>query len=164
MRIYVPYTRLRDETRDALEQHASGHEIRYVDVSGGDEAMWEMYAAAWAEGETFAVVEHDIMIHDRVLPAFEQCPSLWCSFAYPYAHLPAYCGTGCVRFRAELLAAYPELWEHVALCEAPPAHGFRHWCTLDGFSQTQLCQAGFLMCRHMDPVTHLDPSNSHGCL
>ena len=165
MKIVVPYTRLRDETVAALAEHAVGHSVVFQDVSGSDEAMWEMWAALWREREDVVVVEHDIVVHAAVVPEFAACAEPWCTFAYPYAfgNDNPYHGTGCVRFRGELMEAVPDLWARVAAKDGPH-HPPKHWCSLDGFSQLELWQHGFKNHRHEPPVGHVDPSNSHGCL
>lgn len=165
MKIVVPFTNLRDETVEALHRHAAGHDVHYVHVGDRDEQMWEMWRDLWAAGEDVVVVEHDIVIHERVLPEFEACPEQWCTFGYPYAFGNAnpYHGTGCVRFRSELIAAVPDLWDRVAVREGPH-HPYKHWCSLDGFSQLELWPLGYSNHRHEPPVGHVDPSNSHGCL
>ena len=166
MRVVVPFTRLRAETVAALEMHAVGHQVEYRDVSKDDEAFWRLWKEIWADGETFAIIEHDIVIHETVLEQFDGCGEPWCTFGYPYEIFKnmsePYHGTGCTRFRAEVMQAIPDLWDTVAEREGL-FHPRRHWCSLDGFSQLELWQAGFHGHRHEPMVGHVDPSISHDC-
>ncbi|HUX70787.1 MAG TPA: hypothetical protein VMV41_09780 [Cellulomonadaceae bacterium] len=167
MNIHVPYTNLRDDTKAALDLHAiaRGHTVTYVDVSGSESAMWEMWRDLWAQGDDIVVVEHDIVIHEEVLPRFEDCPNVWCANPYPYAfgNSDPYHGTGCVRFRAALTVEFPDLWERVGQRKGPK-HPQRHWCSLDGWSQLELWPRNYRQCHHTPAVGHVDPTNSHGCL
>lgn len=164
MKIVVPYVDLRDETVEALSAHAGGHDIHYVDVSDSDAAMWETWQWVWEAREDVLWVEHDIEIHEHVIPQVSECPEPWCTFAYPYAfgNSDPYHGTGCVRVRAELMRAVPDLWRRVA-ARSGPHHPEKHWCSLDGFMQIEL-SPNYVQHKHDPPVGHVDVANSHGCL
>lgn len=165
VRIIVPYTDLQPETVEAVRANSHGHAIHYVDVSGGDSEMWETWQWVWRRPEDTLLVEHDIAIHNDVIWQVEACDEPWCTFAYPYnfGNSDPYHGTGCVRFRRELMERVPDLWDRVGLREGPH-HPPKHWCSLDGFSQLELGALGYRQCKHEPPVKHLDESNSHGCL
>jgi hypothetical protein len=165
MRIIVPYVTLNPQTVDALDQHANGVPVSYIDVSSDDEALWRLWKQIWADQEDTIVVEHDIVIHSRVVPELEECPTPWCTFGYPYPYgnSDPYHGTGCVRFRAALMANEHDLWDRVG-ARSGPKHPQRHWCSLDGFSHLELWPRGYVQCKHSPPVGHADQSNSHGCM
>lgn len=165
MKIICPYTQLHDATVDALSEHAAGHDVRYVHVGDHDEQLFEVWQDVWAAREDVIWVEHDIKIHAGVIPGFEACEFPWCAFAYPYPYGNSnpYFGTGCARFRGELMAAFPDMIDRVGE-RFGPHHPPRHWCSIDGFQQLELAGRGYLQHHHHPPVAHLDASNSHGCL
>jgi hypothetical protein len=167
VKVIVPYTNLRLETASALEEYGyeRGHAMMMRDVSGSEDALWHLWKEAWAEREDFAFVEHDIVIHEGVIPSFEGCHEPWCTFAYPYAYGSGnpYHGTGCVRFRAQLMRDFPTLIDEIGELEGPK-HPKRHWCSIDGFMQITLWRRNYRQHHHDPPVGHVDTSNSHGCL
>lgn len=62
----------------------------------------------WARGESFALVEHDIIVPRGALARLRDCPNLWC--CHPVAldgvlHPESF---GLVRFRRELLQLHPD--------------------------------------------------------
>ena len=163
MKIVVPYTRLRDETVEALREHADGHDIHFVDVSDHDEQLYELWRDLWAACEDVLVVEHDIRIHSGTLPEFAGCPKPWCSFGYTYAHFGVYHGTGCVRIRGSLMAQHPRVIIEAGQHDGPK-HPPRHWCSLDAYMQHELHRRGIEQHRHEPAVEHLGVGVSHGCV
>jgi len=163
MRIVVPYTRLRDETVEAVRAFSHSHPIHYVYVGDHDEQLFEIWQWIWDAQEDTVVVEHDIVIGPDTITGFEACPELWCAHSYRYSIFGDYAGTGCVRFRGELMEKTPDLWHRVGL-HSGPHHPPRHWCSLDGYAQLELSAYGHRQCKHEPSVTHLDESNSHGCV
>lgn len=142
LRVLCCYTDLRPGTRAALAVHAPAAEL--VDVSGDPFAYSAQLTSRWDGTAALVVVEHDIVIHDAVMPAFAACPEPWC--LYPYWLRPGgpwlAHGLGCARFTAavqrlvpaaELLAprsagcevcawagspVRPGCWRHVDACVA----------------------------------------------
>lgn len=53
-----------------------------VDVSGSDEAYFDLLEALWAQGETFLIVEHDMAVHRGVYDALVTCNGAWCQVPY----------------------------------------------------------------------------------
>lgn len=166
MKIVVPHTRarLRDETVEALRAHMRDSDtVEFVDVSGHDLQLWETWQWAWQAREDVIWVEHDIVIGPDTIPGFEACQDEWCAHGYEYAHFGVYAGTGCVRFRASLMRAFPDLWDQVGRC-AGRKHPPKHWCSLDAFSKVILSQQGYRQHLHEPAVAHLGVGVSHGCL
>lgn len=108
MRILCCWTAIRPETKAALEAHGHRYERTYVDCSASETRYHEELQRYWDTGEDWVNVEHDIVIDDWVLPAFEACPEPWCVAIYELAggFVPGV--LGCVRFRAQLMAALPD--------------------------------------------------------
>ena len=128
-----------------------------------DESYFHVWAGLWREGEDVTVIEQDIVIAPDTLGSFDACREPWCAFGYEYACFGVYAGTGCVRFRKELIAATPRLWDEVATM-SDELHPPRHWCRLDGWSQAVLHRHGFTQHVHRPPVGHVDTDVSHGCV
>lgn len=152
--VVAPYTAMHPQTAAALDEHAPGH----VRIAVADEADpgWDYCALLerlWANTETFTLVEHDIVITADVLPAFEACPSWWCGFLYP-VQVVILSALGCTRFRAELLAAEPDVMQKVAAIggDGLPV---RDWRRLDVRLGDELIRRGYRRCVHTPEVEHL---------
>lgn len=141
--------------------NATGRAWATADVSASDTAYTLLLQELWEQGETFAIVEHDIVIRPDTLDAFEDCDQPWCSYTYPFrdTHIA---GLGCTRFRAELLAAHPDAvaktWR-----ETTAVHPAGNWCNLDQRLTNALVAAGATRHLHGPPVGHLNPMPTHGC-
>lgn len=147
---YIPYTAVHPLTVEGAPPDAI-----WCDVSGSDIAYFGAICDWWDRGETFAILEHDVVCRPDIVAAFNECPEPWCLFGYdPYCS----CGNpdcreawrnaiGCTRFRAELMAAVPdaassivaELWDWHNVC--------------DGLGNN-LRAAGFTHHWHEPPVFH----------
>lgn len=105
---YVPYTKRVVETIEAAPPGTI-----FIDVSGGVTAYWEALCDIWAKGETFAIIEHDVICRPDVVEQFDACPEPWCLFGYtPICHPECQEAwrnqLGLTRFRSELMAAVPD--------------------------------------------------------
>jgi len=160
VRVVVPCTDLRPETAAALARAGVPYGIVRMD---GDDAYWRLLASLWAAGETFAVVEQDIVIGPGTLQALEACPGGWCAFGYPYLSAQAYYGLGCTKFAAPLLARVPGAMERVAVMY-DEGHPPKHWCRLDAWLTQVLTASGEKRCEHTPPAGHLHRYPAHGCV
>lgn len=160
MRIVVPFTDLKAETRRALLAHADGHELDFVFVGESDTAYCELLQAVWAEGKAFAIVEHDIVIGPATIPGFDSCPEPYCAAPYAWTTQvgPA---LGCTRFRTELLDLVPDAMEQVA---AMPSNwgAAGHHRQLDVFLMRRVLRDrhGLQPHVHLPPVEHLNPKQA----
>lgn len=163
MRVVVPYVDLHPRAAAALERCAPDAERVYVGVH--TEAYWRLVADLWAIGETFAIIEHDIEIHNWVLSAFTYCPEPWCTFIYRGAGDPTdisnwpRASLGCARFRSELMAEVPSAVERAGSTD----QAGRDWRRLDVALASQLEQAGFRRCVHGPAVAHHHRYPGFGC-
>lgn len=122
---YVPFTKVHPATVAGAPDDAV-----WVDVSSGPDAYFGAFYGWWARGESFAVIEHDVVCRPDVVEGFEDCPEPWCIHGYdPYCHIE--CreawrnALGCTRFRRELIEAVPdavasiplERWDWHNLCD-----------------------------------------------
>ncbi len=159
MRVICPHTTISPETRAALD--ASGYAWEARGVSASDTAYSALLAELWADGETFAVVEHDIIPPPGALPALEACPGQWCCHRYPYG-FGRYAGLGLARFSAGLLTAHPDAMERAAEMY-DDGHPPGHWCRQDAWLSFVLESRGLARCRHEPDAGHLHSWPSHGC-
>lgn len=121
---YIPYTRVHAATVAGAPADAI-----WVDVSSGPDAYFGALHGWWAAGETFAIIEHDIVCRPDVAEAFNACPEPWCAFGYDDICCPGCMEAwanelGCTRFRREIIEAVPD-----AVSSIPP----------DGWDWHNLC-------------------------
>ncbi len=153
MRILCCYTQLHWATRFTLTAFAQGHQIdlELTNVSANDKLYWRNIERCWTGKQDLMIVEQDIEIHGDVIPAFQSCPSLWCTFPYrlggPDNLLET--GLGCVRFRKEVQRAVtPESIQELA-------YGPREdWKYIDGKVASAMAILGVKVCVHQPPVKH----------
>lgn len=160
LRLIVPYTSLRPETAAALAE--SGFPFEEARVDDGD-GYCRLLSGLWRAGESFAIVEQDIVVGPGTLPDLAACPRDWCSFGYAYMTSGNYHGLGCARFSSALLARVPDAMDRVAVM-SDKTHPPGHWCRLDGWLALVLTSSGEKRCEHLPPVGHLHRYPSHGCV
>ncbi|HEY7046580.1 MAG TPA: hypothetical protein VH373_05120 [Jatrophihabitantaceae bacterium] len=113
MRVLVPYTRLHPETARRLARFAPDAVLRAIEIDDRT-GYWRVLAEAWAWPGDLVVIEHDIGIDADVLPGFAACPEPVCARPYRWTSGDRLItGFGCVRFRAEVKQAHPELFTEV---------------------------------------------------
>ena len=148
---HVGETHLRPETIQALSDFWQG-DIHYSLLDAGDVFSYSyLLSAYWDLGESFAVIEPDIVIRADVDDAFHNCPEPYCCFPYAWqTHVgPA---LGCTRFRAEFLARFPDAMQKAT----------RHRI---GWRQLDVVLLRHVLAReykqqphvHLPPVEHLNP-------
>jgi len=150
MRVVVPFTKIADETREALD--ASGYPWEAIDVSDSLTAYWELLSDLWGFQSDLCIVEHDIVVGPDTLKSFDECPNLWCGSPYPYLS-GTYAGLGCTRFRAAFMVDLPTAVE-IAGRREYPNHGQFHWCVLDDSLKRVFAEHKKTMCMHL-PVDHV---------
>ncbi len=161
MRVYLPFTDVAPGVREALRD--APMPITEVYVGARDEAYWELLNSLWEKGQTFAIVEHDIIVEPGTLKELAECSGEWCSFASPYFN-GVYHGMGCVKFSDTLIARYPKAMEQVAEY-SDATHEKKHWCRLDAWLQYRVL-ASAQRHYHDTVLGHAKEvlMPSHGCL
>jgi len=154
MHVVVGYTNLRPEVQEALDRHAAAVEVVYQDCAHSNETYHDLLDEHWQAGTDFAVVEHDIVIDERVVPTFERCPEPWCGFGYELA-VGYRVALGCTRFRAALMDAVPDLFE-LTQTETQSGVPRKAWYRLDARVDQILREHGYTPHLHMPPVKHLN--------
>lgn len=155
MRVIVPFTERRPEVEAAMPA------AEWVDVSGSDGAYCELLTGLWRAGETFVIVEHDIVPPPGFVDGLVACGLGWCAGSYPYEGFGAMIGMGCVKFSDNLMALFPSLMTTVGRMSSLE-HPAGHWCNLDARIQRYLNGEGYRPHPH-GLVGHLSPQRSHAC-
>jgi hypothetical protein len=157
VRIIVPYARIEPETSRALAQFAPTAElVGPLDTGTGYHMVLR---EAWRQGESFLVIEHDVAIHNGVVPQLEACPEPWCLFPYSGGHEMLVGGLGCTRFSGELTRRFPDLVDSLPSNE---------WWQLDSLIDGALIERGVAMHVHEPAVAHYhkwrsSPFHQSGC-
>lgn len=161
MKTIVPYTNLSAATVEALADAREGFECVYVGDT--DTEYFDLLRDVWAWGEDFAIVEHDVVVNPDTLQGFRDCPRLWCSAGYRYLRSSSYHGNGCVRYRREVMQAFPDVLE-AAGEYSDAVHHKQHYCSLDSAMQRALRSRGVRRCEEHGTVFHPSPFPGHNCI
>lgn len=157
MLVVYPYTKLDEEAIEALDNFAP--RLSFFRVVGPDD-YYELFRTLWSVGKDFINIEHDIVIHEKVISEFDECPFTWCVFPYEHTGNIQTESLGCVRFSAELMEAVPGALEEVkrmdstvagSIFEGVPA---TNWRLLDSFLRTVLMGYGYTPHVHYPMVKH----------
>lgn len=156
MRIACFYAELNPVTKAALPP---GTELVWT---GADkDHYWRELMARWQSWARtdLVTIEQDVEIHDQVIPQFEACESLWCTFPYVYdPKLPGQLATGalgCAKFSAECQRKFPDIAKRAA--DFAVANGLPPepvWDACDSYIRRALIVAGVQECQHAPLVTH----------
>ena len=158
MTVAVPFTELRQETVVALH----GEEVRYAPMID-DESYWQLLSDLWRIGNSFTIVEHDIVVGEGTLDELAACPYDWCAMAYPYRDDTAY-GLACTKFSRQLIARHPDLMDIVAKM-SDETHPPKHWCRMCAWLSLVLGRLGEVRHEHSEMVGHVGAQYPrHGCL
>jgi ABC-type nickel/cobalt efflux system permease component RcnA len=137
-----------------------------VDVSGSDDAYWELFNQLWSAREAFTIVEQDTEIHSGVFKSFSRCDELWCAYLYEG---PGYttggdtliAALGCTRFRTELMVAESDLITKIALFNDDVHVPLKSWRRMDSRIDAELRRRGYTCHRHSPPVRHHHVYHGH---
>lgn len=164
MRVVCPYVTAGPTIERGLHPLCEAALARYapdadlIDLGNRSDAYHGLLAELWGSGESFAIVEQDIEIHETVIPELGTCHEPWCVFAYNIGWPAAPVGSalGCVRFSARLLAEIPN-----AMAGLP----VRGWQQLDWALAARLREAGHEPHVHEPLVAHhhryVSPGGTH---
>lgn len=157
MRCLVPFTGARHPWTASGTACVPGSgapaDAEWVDVSGDRYAYWRTLCEWWADGESFVVLEHDVICTPQIIEAFERCDHLWCANGYDDichpACMEAWRNTlGCTRFDAQLMRAVPDALTSIV------EDGLLDWHNVcDGLGDN-LRAAGYTHHWHFPPVYH----------
>lgn len=160
-RIVLPFVAggLRQEAVQALSQSRLPFDAIRLDA-GDDGAYAALVEQLWAAGETFILVEQDVVPTRSQLLALARCHGNWCSYCYAGAGYPRAPMLGCVKFGRELLARRPEVGQTVLLTHHTRTHHVG-WRSVNETLSHHLWTLGETWHRHHPDVVHLHPAR-HG--
>lgn len=164
MRLICPFTHIEPRTLDGIR--ATGRDCTYRDVWASDDAYWRLLAEMWEACDTFAVVEHDVIVRPDSLDELERCAGDWCAFGVSYGD-GGHAGLGCAKFTAGITGRHRDALEQIGR-RSDSTHPPRHWCRVDGWLDEYLRARGERKCVHGPPLEHVraydGPAQpSHGC-
>jgi hypothetical protein len=164
LNIFLPYTRLEPVVRRALQ--AAERLPTEVYVGSADTRYYDLLSDLWSHRETFAIVEHDVIVRPDSLDELEGCPEPWCAFTVPY-FVGDYPGLACTKFEASVMGGFPEAMSLVGTM-SNASHPPKHWCTLDAFLMSLLYSRGFRKHVHEPALGHYreyagPPQPTHNC-
>lgn len=117
MLIVCPFTpdKLRPETAAALDLiDTAGWPVQRVDVSRSDTAYAELIEQLWTDGDSFLMIEHDMVPTVAMVEQMAACPCPWAAQIYEIENHREVDGLGCTvglgmtRFAWHLLTAEPD--------------------------------------------------------
>ena len=122
MRVYVPYVRLSEQTRQALEPFSP----TYIETSG-EFGYIDALESIWSRGEGFVLVEQDKVPTAEQIRELIFCREPWCycrckTNAGTYASFPS---LSTVRFSETIVRLHPDFMHKVrlqAIGDTPAGH------------------------------------------
>ncbi len=144
MNVYVPYAKVVPQTQAAVPP---GQAI-WAWVGSDRLGYWALLRDLWAKGESFTLVEHDVVPHAAALRELAECDMAWCAFPYAVGDGMLVTALGCTKFGAALIERHPNLLTGIAR-----AH--RDWQSLDAIIVGSLHQRREVEHVHWPPVGHV---------
>lgn len=102
-----------DRLSDATSKYLAGVAgVEWVEMVGPFDYA-HMFADRWSAGETFIIIEHDVVPPLDGLDIMRACEHDWCGYGYggPSDGYGIDLALGCTKFSAELIAQTPDLWD-----------------------------------------------------
>lgn len=153
MKVVVPFATnspLLHAVQIALRQ--DGVVAEYIHCSE-DRSYYDLVYRLWAEGDTFCIVEHDIVVWPSAINELEHCQELWCTRPY-------YCsvgwiedGLGCTKFDKQLMIQYPNFMSEPFPSCCPHTV---YYCGLDRFIAHRMIELGIKPHIHTPGVSNLN--------
>jgi hypothetical protein len=153
--LVVPFTDELVRPATVAAVAGSGHPHRFVAMDPGDVGAYgRLFRRLWEEGETFVIVEHDVVPTGDQLKEILTCGHSWCSYAYDQSLYPPGPYFGLVRFDSSVMAAHPRAAD-VALLIGRSRDQEAEWWHIDSLVARDLQIRGVPWTQHQPPVTHL---------
>ena len=98
-------------------------------MGGNNGAYTDLLVGLWGQRRRLLLIEHDIEIHDRVIPTALHCPFPWC--VWPYSGPKGdglgdsllYQSLGCTKFSGSLMKREPDVMNRVSAAMRPRPYG-----------------------------------------
>lgn len=150
VRVLLPYV---GKVTPRLQTVVDCLRIQYVSPEPhkleGDDGYWKLLRDAWAQGEEFYIVEHDVIVWMGGIKALQECPEDWCTLGTICHGNQIYTAFGCVKFGKQLVQSHPDVWDEIT---------DHHWSTLDANLAIKMGWPIWRPHGHKDlpPATHLN--------
>lgn len=146
--IYIPYV---DATETVSLQsailHQYGLEFLHYRIDRDDQDGYRKFMAQrWERGETFVIIEHDILPWPGAVQELLACECVWGTYSYytnggiGVSHM-----LGCTKITNRLIAALPNIWKEP-----------RVWYELDSHLMFTAREIGIEPHLHRPAVIHLN--------
>jgi hypothetical protein len=142
---------------------------RFENLTGDDAAYFGLMARLWRSGQTFIIVEQDMLPTPATLEEMWACPEDWCS-GYeaqmitdpPIGEVKSW-SMGCMKFGSDLMRGMPWVMEVAGLSWRSPAGPPPSWRSLDLYIYLRMgrsdpSQPGGVPHLHGPPMRHLHPA------
>ena len=157
MRVVIPFA-VSDHSWALASTHLAlrqdGIQASFVQMVDED-SYFQLFECLWdrGKGDSFTIVEHDIVTWPGAIAEIESCPEQWCTFPY-------YCsvgwivdGLGCTKFGRDLIASHPDFLKPPF---PPCCQHTRHYCGLDRLIAHRMQELGIKPHVHSPGVTNLN--------
>jgi len=140
---------------------------RVENLAGDSENYYRFLSREWSKGQSFVLLEGDILPDEDLLVELAVCPEPWCVFVYLYSS-PDLQGRNWLtatwgmpgKYSADLMRRYPNALRDLTSPEAaqwsgerlPATHWYRVGAALSDFS---LMKYGLQPHIHLRPIRHL---------
>lgn len=124
-----------------IEYHNLGHKHAYGDL----------LAEFWNRGDSFILLEQDVLPWPGALTEMWNCPKSWCAMPLVVHQCVNETNLGCVKFGKEFIETFPDLWKSY------PRNDIFDWRSLDSWLYQQLEPDRHH--RHSPPAIHLNPNH-----
>jgi hypothetical protein len=142
MRVVVPYTNLRPGVVESIQDQ--GYTPECLDTSRDVYAYFDAIKSIWEDGESFIVVEHDIVAPPGSLDSMTTCSKPWCALPYE-TPMGMTLALGCTKF--EMVRDNPKFFESLDRSRC-------NWSVFDGYIAHGLRQLGYVMDSHPYTARH----------
>lgn len=129
----------------ALRKEGIEHDVVVMD---GDYDYGELLVELWQSGESFILLEHDVVPWPGAITQLAECPELWCSYEYPLAPNTLRPALGCIKVSCIVINAYRNLPARFGWAE-------RIWSQMDGAVCPALESIAGKTHIHKPPLAHV---------
>lgn len=152
MRVIVAYTEVHPDTRAALEGWPG---VEYHYTGQDDYAYGRLLRELWKDGESFLLIEHDVVPTLEHLARMVGCENVYCAAPYRWGQAVGVT-LGFTRFRSLLLRSYPDAAEIACRIPHPFGEPGHYHTPLDIWLQAAVLRDlyGLQPCCHLPAVEH----------
>ncbi len=149
MKVVIPHARynLHKLVAVSIQNECSNPVLYHCDK---EDSYYELINELWHEGETFTIIEHDIIPWPGAVSELNECSRVWCLCPY---NLNTNSSLGFTKFGEVLLKEHPNILEN-------PSGYDKSWTRLDWYLTRELFKLGYQPHTHQPNVAHLHAHES----